>query len=199
MTDYIDKSSLEFVVKQTQADAANNEVTLSEPVTTFLNFNKNTRLPALSERDNEVKNAVHLYYNRLDIGVVFLEYEDNQDLVLGGATTTHDLIPIINTKYHVNLTPDDVILETLNPSGEITITIADTSLTWYGTYNFSAAVPLSVIADDNVSPTEIGSGVNEQTTVQDVLRFQWSTHLRTRDNYIVSRRNTFNQEPVIVR
>lgn len=199
MSDNVNRDSLEFAVTQTQADGHLNEVTLDVPNTDVLFFGRNTRLPAIAERSTELKNSVFLYYDRVDIAIKLLENEDGQDLVLDGATTTHDLIPQINAKYSVNLLPEDVVLETLNLTDNVVLTITETSISWFGSYNFTAAVPQTCLVDDVVQQSVLGNVVNVVEITQDVLRFQWSTFLRTRDNYIVSRRDTVDQEPIIVR
>lgn len=199
MTEPFTREGLQQAVKNTQADGELNNASIGQVNKEHLKFNRNARIDGLATRNSEVKNSVFLYYDRIDIAVKLLENEDGQDIVIDGATTTHDLIPQINNKYSVNLLPEDVVLEPLNLTGNIVLTITDTSISWFGSYNFTAAVPQTCLVDDNLETTELGNIDAVAEITQDVLRFNWSTFLRTRDNYIVSRRNTFDQEPVIVR
>lgn len=198
MTEPFTREGLQQAVKNTQADGELNNASIGQVNKEHLKFNRNARIDGLATRNSEVKNSVFLYYDRIDIAVKLLENEVGQDLAIDGATTTHDLIPQINNKYSVNLLPEDVVLEPLNLTGNIVLSITDTSISWFGSYNFTAA-PQTCLVDDNLETTELGNIDAVAEITQDVLRFNWSTFLRTRDNYIVSRRNTFDQEPVIVR
>lgn len=184
MTESVSRSSLEFVVQQTQADGYLNVVTLGAPESESLAFGRNTRLPSIAERDLEVKNSVYMYYDRQDIAVVFAVYEDNQELPLDGAVNTHQLIPQINAKYHVELLPEDIVLQPLN-SGNITITVTPTSLAWYGTYNFTATVPMPLEIQETIATTTASVIANEAVVAQDVTRFLWPFVLRTLDGVLL--------------
>lgn len=185
MSENVSQDSLEFAVTQTQADGHLNVVTLDVPNTDVLFFGRNTRLPAIAERNSELKNSLFLYYDRVDIAAAFAPYEDNVELPLNGATTTHGLIPQINAKYHVTLVPEDVVLATLT-GNNITITITPTSLAWYGTYDFTATVPMSVEVLENITATTAAVIANDVATTQDVTRFIWPFVFRTQDGFLLN-------------
>ena len=83
------------------------KVTLGEPVVTT--GTHNTEITVTSIKNLGYANKQTFQYNRIDAGLYFLNVLPK--LLVETATTTADLLPVINEQYGLTLTEDDVWVE----------------------------------------------------------------------------------------
>ena len=88
-----------------ELDAA--KVTLGEPVVSTGAYN--TEITVASIKNLGYANKQTFQYNRIDAGLYFLNVLPK--LLVESATTTADLLPVINEQYGLTLTEDDVWVE----------------------------------------------------------------------------------------
>jgi hypothetical protein len=156
------KLPLEIVfdlINEQNGTALNNtEVVLGQPTVATGSGGYNTSILVSARPNSRYEGAVTLGYDRLDVeGFLF---GDTLTLSLGDATNYADLIPEINHKLRVNLTPDDYVdgpigtwSGTPGESKQIILQMKPSSLVFIGELSFTLHVddiPLSdviVISD----------------------------------------------------
>lgn len=101
-------------------------------------YGYNTRTVAKIRLGTKLRNCIALYVNRLDLTAFFAGLSIT-DITAPGAVTSHDLLPFILSEHGINLTTDDIVLDTLADTN-FTITAKATSLGWIGNFQFNAEV-----------------------------------------------------------
>lgn len=97
------------LIKKANPDAELDtaKVTLGEPVVSTGTYN--TEVTVASIKNLGYANKQTFQYNRIDAGLYFLNVLPK--LLVETATTTADLLPVINEQYGLTLTEDDVWVE----------------------------------------------------------------------------------------
>lgn len=97
------------LIKKANPDAELDtaKVTLGEPVVSTGTYN--TEITVVPVKNLGYVNKQTFQYNRIDAGLYFLNVLPK--LLVESATTTADLLPVINEKYGLTLTEDDVWVE----------------------------------------------------------------------------------------
>nr|DAO31777.1 MAG TPA: Putative virion structural protein [Caudoviricetes sp.] len=97
------------LIKKANPDAELDtaKVTLGEPVVSTGAYN--TEVTVTSIKNLGYANKQTFQYNRIDAGLYFLNVLPK--LLVESATTTADLLPVINEQYGLTLTEDDVWVE----------------------------------------------------------------------------------------
>lgn len=97
------------LIKKANPDAELDtaKVTLGEPVVSTGAYN--TEVTVASIKNLGYANKQTFQYNRIDAGLYFLNVLPK--LLVETATTTADLLPVINEQYGLTLTEDDVWVE----------------------------------------------------------------------------------------
>lgn len=97
------------LIKKANPDAELDtaKVTLGEPVVSTGAYN--TEVTVASIKNLGYVNKQTFQYNRIDAGLYFLNVLPK--LLVETATTTADLLPVINEQYGLTLTEDDVWVE----------------------------------------------------------------------------------------
>lgn len=97
------------LIKKTNPDAEFDtaKVTLGEPVVSTGTYN--TEITVVPVKNLGYVNKQTFQYNRIDAGLYFLNVLPK--LLVETATTTADLLPVINEQYGLTLTEDDVWVE----------------------------------------------------------------------------------------
>lgn len=97
------------LIKKANPDAELDtaKVTLGEPVVSTGTCN--TEITVVPVKNLGYVNKQTFQYNRIDAGLYFLNVLPK--LLVESATTTADLLPVINEKYGLTLTEDDVWVE----------------------------------------------------------------------------------------
>lgn len=97
------------LIKKANPDAELDtaKVTLGEPVVSTGAYN--TEVTVASIKNLGYANKQTFQYNRIDAGLYFLNVLPK--LLVETATTTADLLPVINEQYGLSLTEDDVWVE----------------------------------------------------------------------------------------
>ncbi|ENJ7998811.1 hypothetical protein AB2K85_000545 [Escherichia coli] len=97
------------LIKKANPDAELDtaKVTLGEPVVSTGTYN--TEITVVPVKNLGYVNKQAFQYNRIDAGLYFLNVLPK--LLVETATTTADLLPVINEKYGLTLTEDDVWVE----------------------------------------------------------------------------------------
>jgi hypothetical protein len=97
------------LIKKANPDAEfdTTKVTLGDPVVTTGTYN--TEITVASIKNLGYTNKQTFQYNRIDAGLYFLNVLPK--LLVESATTTADLLPVINEQYSLTLTEDDVWVE----------------------------------------------------------------------------------------
>ena len=97
------------LIKKANPDAELDtaKVTLGEPVVSTGAYN--TEVTVVAVKNLGYANKQTFQYNRIDAGLYFLNVLPK--LLVESATTTADLLPVINEQYGLTLTEDDVWVE----------------------------------------------------------------------------------------
>lgn len=97
------------LIKKANPDAELDtaKVTLGEPVVSTGTYN--TEITVVPVKNLGYVNKQTFQYNRIDAGLYFLNVLPK--LLVEAATTTADLLPVINEQYGLTLTEDDVWVE----------------------------------------------------------------------------------------
>lgn len=97
------------LIKKANPDAEldSAKVTLGEPVVSTGTYN--TEITVAPVKNLGYVNKQTFQYNRIDAGLYFLNVLPK--LLVETATTTADLLPVINEQYGLTLTEDDVWVE----------------------------------------------------------------------------------------
>nr|DAG31026.1 MAG TPA: Putative virion structural protein [Caudoviricetes sp.] len=97
------------LIKKANPDAELDtaKVTLGEPVVSTGAYN--TEITVVAVKNLGYANKQTFQYNRIDAGLYFLNVLPK--LLVETATTTADLLPVINEQYGLTLTEDDVWVE----------------------------------------------------------------------------------------
>lgn len=97
------------LIKKANPDAEFDtaKVTLGEPVVSTGTYN--TEITVVPVKNLGYVNKQTFQYNRIDAGLYFLNVLPK--LLVETATTTADLLPVINEQYGLTLTEDDVWVE----------------------------------------------------------------------------------------
>lgn len=97
------------LIKKANPDAELDtaKVTLGEPVVSTGTYN--TEITVVPVKNLGYVNKQTFQYNRIDAGLYFLNVLPK--LLVETATTTADLLPVINEQYGLTLTEDDVWVE----------------------------------------------------------------------------------------
>lgn len=97
------------LIKKANPDAELDtaKVTLGEPVVSTGTYN--TEITVVPVKNLGYVNKQTFQYNRIDAGLYFLNVLPK--LLVESATTTADLLPVINEQYGLTLTEDDVWVE----------------------------------------------------------------------------------------
>lgn len=97
------------LIKKANPDAELDtaKVTLGEPVVSTGAYN--TEITVVAVKNLGYANKQTFQYNRIDAGLYFLNVLPK--LLVESATTTADLLPVINEQYGLTLTEDDVWVE----------------------------------------------------------------------------------------
>lgn len=97
------------LIKKANPDAELDtaKVTLGEPVVSTGTYN--TEVTVVPVKNLGYVNKQTFQYNRIDAGLYFLNVLPK--LLVEAATTTADLLPVINEQYGLTLTEDDVWVE----------------------------------------------------------------------------------------
>ncbi|HCM8676653.1 TPA: hypothetical protein N4790_004344 [Shigella sonnei] len=97
------------LIKKANPDAEldTSKVTLGEPVVSTGTYN--TEITVVPVKNLGYVNKQTFQYNRIDAGLYFLNVLPK--LLVETATTTADLLPVINEQYGLSLTEDDVWVE----------------------------------------------------------------------------------------
>lgn len=97
------------LIKKANPDAELDtaKVTLADPVVSTGTYN--TEITVVPVKNLGYVNKQTFQYNRIDAGLYFLNVLPK--LLVESATTTADLLPVINEQYGLTLTEDDVWVE----------------------------------------------------------------------------------------
>lgn len=97
------------LIKKANPDAELDtaKVTLADPVVSTGTYN--TEITVVAVKNLGYANKQTFQYNRIDAGLYFLNVLPK--LLVESATTTADLLPVINEQYGLTLTEDDVWVE----------------------------------------------------------------------------------------
>lgn len=97
------------LIKKANPDAELDtaKVTLADPVVSTGTYN--TEITVVAVKNLGYVNKQTFQYNRIDAGLYFLNVLPK--LLVEAATTTADLLPVINEQYGLTLTEDDVWVE----------------------------------------------------------------------------------------
>lgn len=131
------------LIKKANPDAELDtaKVTLGEPVVSTGAYN--TEITVVPVKNLGYVNKQTFQYNRIDAGLYFLNVLPK--LLVESATTTADLLPVINEQYGLTLTEDDVWVEQVGelPLGgsaiEHGIFFRPECLTWVGGFTVRVA------------------------------------------------------------
>lgn len=131
------------LIKKANPDAELDtaKVTLGEPVVSTGTYN--TEITVVPVKNLGYVNKQTFQYNRIDAGLYFLNVLPK--LLVESATTTADLLPVINEQYGLTLTEDDVWVEQVGelPLGgsaiEHGIFFRPECLTWVGGFTVRVA------------------------------------------------------------
>lgn len=131
------------LIKKANPDAEFDtaKVTLGEPVVSTGAYN--TEITVVAVKNLGYANKQTFQYNRIDAGLYFLNVLPK--LLVETATTTADLLPVINEQYGLTLTEDDVWVEQVGelPLGgsaiEHGIFFRPECLTWVGGFTVRVA------------------------------------------------------------
>lgn len=123
---------------QASINITSGQVTFGKPtvVAPAEGIDWNTLLLCTANRSSPYVGSVNLNYDRMDIGKLFKNIAVNLDVK--GATTTLALIDRLNARYGLSIDPKEVVsspvpaLTEAAPVANATITIADTSLVYFG-------------------------------------------------------------------
>lgn len=103
---------------------------------------------ALHDRNTEVTLNVYRGSQHVNCLVSFLNREFLDDVLgplnaaeldISTASTTYDVLPLINANYGVNLAEEDILLENLSANGNI-IQASPDSYGWLGSFSFTSTV-----------------------------------------------------------
>ena len=138
------------LIKKANPDAELDtaKVTLGEPVVTTGTYN--TEITVVPVKNLGYVNKQTFQYNRIDAGLYFLNVLPK--LLVETATTTADLLPVINEQYGLTLTEDDVWVEQVGAlpldgsAIEHGIFFRPECLTWVGGFTVRVARKPSVAA-----------------------------------------------------
>lgn len=138
------------LIKKANPDAELDtaKVTLGEPVVSTGTYN--TEITVVPVKNLGYVNKQTFQYNRIDAGLYFLNVLPK--LLVEAATTTADLLPVINEQYGLTLTEDDVWVEQVGAlpldgsAIEHGIFFRPECLTWVGGFTVRVARKPSVAA-----------------------------------------------------
>lgn len=138
------------LIKKANPDAELDtaKVTLGEPVVSTGTYN--TEITVVPVKNLGYVNKQTFQYNRIDAGLYFLNVLPK--LLVETATTTADLLPVINEQYGLTLTEDDVWVEQVGAlpldgsAIEHGIFFRPECLTWVGGFTVRVARKPSVAA-----------------------------------------------------
>lgn len=124
----------EIIDSELQAELYNNDIILKVPSVANQD-NRNTRLQAEVFDTGVMINSIVIYYNRVELGSVLTPL--NAVLLdLTGATTTHDVLPLLLSAHNVNILPEDIVLDDLVNTDNV-IAATPNSYGWTGTFAFN--------------------------------------------------------------
>lgn len=138
------------LIKKANPDAELDtaKVTLGEPVVSTGTYN--TEITVVPVKNLGYVNKQTFQYNRIDAGLYFLNVLPK--LLVETASTTTDLLPVINEQYGLTLTEDDVWVEQVGAlpldgsAIEHGIFFRPECLTWVGGFTVRVARKPSVAA-----------------------------------------------------
>lgn len=138
------------LIKKANPDAELDtaKVTLGEPVVSTGTYN--TEITVVPVKNLGYVNKQTFQYNRIDAGLYFLNVLPK--LLVESATTTADLLPVINEQYGLTLTEDDVWVEQVGAlpldgsAIEHGIFFRPECLTWVGGFTVRVARKPAVVA-----------------------------------------------------
>lgn len=138
------------LIKKANPDAELDtaKVTLADPVVSTGTYN--TEITVVAVKNLGYANKQTFQYNRIDAGLYFLNVLPK--LLVESATTTADLLPVINEQYGLTLTEDDVWVEQVGAlpldgsAIEHGIFFRPECLTWVGGFTVRVARKPSVAA-----------------------------------------------------
>lgn len=138
------------LIKKANPDAELDtaKVTLADPVVSTGTYN--TEITVVAVKNLGYANKQTFQYNRIDAGLYFLNVLPK--LLVEAATTTADLLPVINEQYGLTLTEDDVWVEQVGAlpldgsAIEHGIFFRPECLTWVGGFTVRVARKPSVAA-----------------------------------------------------
>lgn len=115
-----------------------SDVVFSNPVrNTDATKNRNTKVTVTFKSEYGNYGVKEIFYNRIHIGDLPV-----LTVVRGSATTYHELIPVLNSTYNLNLTTADLdngALPSLTTNVTITLPVADNSYLYYDSAAISTA------------------------------------------------------------
>jgi len=136
------------------------------------NVKRNTALEVYAGVESQFAGSVKINYNRLP-----LDYKIQGDLefAVDDARRTRDLVPAINRRFGINLTPDDYVDEEFSAPAfgevvELSLTATHESLVWIGSVTLSLindvseGIPLSLVIKDVYLDTLDNSSVCPTST-----------------------------------
>jgi anthranilate/para-aminobenzoate synthase component II len=140
------------------------DVTFEAPVATP-EGSRNTSIVVIPGPFSPYDNRQSFYYNRLDLGAVFntlsTVFEKTSEV-----NTLEDVVALVNARWAVNLTPDDVTLSpfpafegNFGESHTITFTVRSSSLNFIGVGVITLAISVEKIPLDEAFPNNVLNGL----------------------------------------
>jgi len=136
----------QIVVSDMQAELDTNVITLFPPQLATA-YGRNTRVPVKVHKGDVLVNSFAAYITRFTLTDVLSPLGIPKEILLG-LVNTHEVLPLLNTTYGINLTTDDVLFE-LFVDNDSTITANPLSYGFIGTYDFNKAIVLRTV-DENL-------------------------------------------------
>lgn len=124
------KIILDLINLNNQDDETFSTVSFDTPVPLVTGSVRNTSLGVNSVPGGRSVGSVTVFYNRLDLGVLFSQNKLN--VVIANPNTTMDLLPIINHTFGLGLDATDIANVPINGASSITLTALPGSYAYTG-------------------------------------------------------------------